>query len=623
MSDLATDKRDLADAQNTPSEARTSAGPEVSPDSGGSPQKKKLNARRKKRIRTLIIALAVILIAGGAIAYGVVRLFFTPEKVYPLTGFVYRGSLMNQIQGYGTVKPVDSADIAVKQSGTVLEVYAMVDAMVSVGDPLFLMDGSLIDKAITDVEKEIEGLEKEIADIEKEIAAMAEENENLRKGQQETFEGTVLHAPFSGKLVDAPKHKIGDALQAGDALGLFIDDSVMKLTLYFSYAYENDIARGMQADISIPQSMSVLKGTVERVEKIRRVTSQGTVLFEVEFSVANPGALTKGMEATATLKAANGELIIPAESGALEYREEETLFLTTGGRVTVYNIRDYYEYQAGDVLAQVEYIKDDSKLEANLQAIENKYLTIEGRQESIAQKRESIAQQRLLYDELLVVSPIDGTVRYNRAVVGEKVDPGAAVVSVVNTQSMIVEAQIDERDVNSVYSGLMVNLEQWTNEGPQYFMGVIDSVSMEGKNEWGVTYFPAVIKVDNFGTLRENMGINFTANTDERYDILVAPVEAVKNTSLGNMLFIKADEPPEGALPPEGIPDNIILPDGFYAVPVECGMGNTSGIEILSGAYEGAEVYLQDVDYDPNADMGGNGDMGGADDMGGKIVRVG
>ena len=143
----------------------------------------------------------------------------------------------------------------------------------------------------------------------------------IQKGLDEIYEKIAslnVYAPFSGKLQDVKIHK-GDVVMEGSELGTLIDDSKMRLKLYFSYGYENNIKVGQSARVSIPSSMSVVEGKVEAIEKVRKVTLEGTVLFAVDILLDNPGALTAGMEATSELRAADGSAITPAEAGTLEY----------------------------------------------------------------------------------------------------------------------------------------------------------------------------------------------------------------------------------------------------------------------------------------------------------------
>ena len=65
--------------------------------------------------------------------------------------------------------------------------------------------------------------------------------------------------------------------------------------------------------------MSEVGGTVSSVESSSHISSDGVKLVRVNITVNNPGTLTKGMAATATVNAGAAGVIYPAESGSLEY----------------------------------------------------------------------------------------------------------------------------------------------------------------------------------------------------------------------------------------------------------------------------------------------------------------
>jgi multidrug efflux pump subunit AcrA (membrane-fusion protein) len=175
---------------------------------------------------------------------------------------------------------------------------------------------------------------------------------------------------------------------------------------------------------------------------------------------------------------------------------------------------------------------------------------------------------------------------------------------------MMVEAQVDERQVSQVRPGMPVEINIWMMDGQTTLPGVVKSVNMTPTdNSMGmsgaVNYYPAVFEMENFsGMLMSGQGVDYRLVVEQKFDILVAPVIAVKNTEQGTCVFIKSETRPENAIDlGEGI-----VPPGFFAVPVECGIGNEEGIEIISGVEEGAEVFTQVIELDT---MNQNGMRGG------------
>ena len=71
-------------------------------------------------------------------------------------------------------------------------------------------------------------------------------------------------------------------------------------------------------------------------------------------------------------------------------------------------------------------------------------------------------------------------------------------------------------------------------------------------------------------------------------DCVIAPVQAVKYTEQGTCLFIRAETQPENAILDLG---EDVVPKGFYAVPVEVGLTDNYGAQIISGVDADVEVF--------------------------------
>ena len=229
------------------------------------------------------------------------------------------------IYGSGSTKAKQSEDISVSAKGVVKEVYVSTGDSVKAGTPLFSIEGSSLEDDMETAEKELKDYTDQLADVNENIA-------NLN-----------LTAPFDGKALDVTV-KLDDVITVGQKLGTYIDDSKMRLKLYFSYAYEKDIKKGMSAQVSIPSTMASVKATVEKVEMIKKVTTEGTVLFEVSLVMDNPGTLSKDMPATAVIKSSSGESMMPSDTGKLENYREADLSAKAAGTVTAVNLHNFYSF---------------------------------------------------------------------------------------------------------------------------------------------------------------------------------------------------------------------------------------------------------------------------------------
>jgi len=604
MSDISSSEQEeiasqTADGQPATLEtAAEQSAPTPAPAPSQPPQpKRKKNAkkrRRRRKVIKVIVGLLVTLILLAGIAGGMYWLFTREKPVHYITEMTYRGMLETAVQGWGYVRPVESADIAVVAKSKIKDTFFFMGDTVYEGDLLFTLDPE-------DIDKEIEAFNTQIADIQKKIDKVNQDLAVILGDAAERQANLTVTAPFSGQMVDAAALRVGDYVTVGERVGVMVDDSNLTLSLYFSYAYEDVVEVGQYADISIPATMSVIPGQVSQINKVRRISPEGTTLFEVILSLWNPGTLTAGMEASAVIRTAI-EDVYPSETGRLSYGRTESIFIKAPGRLVFVDVMNYLDYTEGTELCRIEYREDNAQVDLLQQEIR-------GYRQEIGKIEEDIELTMRKYDTLDVKAPMSGTIMYNNLTPGATVDPGLAVISIAKLDKMMVEAQVDERQVSQVRTGMSVQINVWMMDGIYTMFGVVKSVSMTPAENYysmggSVNYYPAVFEIENYsGMLMSGQGVDYRLVVEQRLDIVIAPVIAVKNTEFGTCVFIRTDERPDNAIDlGEGI-----VPPGFFAVPVECGIGNENGIEILSGVTEGVEVFTQIIPLDQLDQYGGRG----------------
>ena len=233
--------------------------PAVTPGTGGPKKKKKKGMSRGARIALTIIILAAIAIAVAVVLY----LFIFKEdtsKGAAMTDFVSIGSIQSTVEGSGTTKAKDSATITPNAGGTVLELYVKEGDKVEAGQQLYRMDDAAAQQAVTDAQKTVDNCAKELQAI------------------YDAAKDLTIRAPHAGKLMDvADTLKVGDDVAAGTKIATVADDTRLKLSLYFNYAYEGQISAGQSAQVSVPAIMGQLTGRVEKVNMVRFISPEGGV----------------------------------------------------------------------------------------------------------------------------------------------------------------------------------------------------------------------------------------------------------------------------------------------------------------------------------------------------------
>lgn len=537
--------------QETPAGAQTpAAAPAKKP-----PAKK----RSPRKTRNMIIALVVVaaLAVGGVFLY---RFLTNQKKVNSeiQTSPVSYGSIQSKVTGSGNAMAKESAAITLTAGGIVEEVFVTAGDNVTAGQPLYTISSK-------EAQDKLDNLNSE-------MKALLEQANNL-----------TVRAPFAGKLQDVKEFQPDQPVSTGQEVATLVNDKKLKLSLYFSYAYEKEIYVGQSVQVSIPAVMQSYPGTVEKINKVSFISPEGAVHFEAVIVFDNPGTLTADMDASAVLKAADGSDIYPYQNGKTEFYEIRTITAKADGPVTgVGNLLNYANVSAGEALL---------------------YLGSDTIDEKIKAKQEEINAAQKEFDNFNAVSPIDGTVTSCTLTPGAEVKSGDTVITISNTTNMVVEITVDDRNISFVQPGMTVDLTDWNQN---VFVGTVSSINMaKAESSNGMTNYPVTLTVDNAdGSLLAGMYLDYSFVASQSDNCMMVPMQSVKYVSGSegetySVVFIRADQKPENAVDleiPETMPGETPKypsPDqGFYPVKVETGLNDDYNVEIKSGLNGDEEVFV-------------------------------
>lgn len=523
---------------------------------------KDMPKKKRRRIRNRIIALVVL----AALALGGWTLWkkvFSEEEgeMEVVTDTVQYGSITSMVEGSGLTKAKNSESITLATAGTVQEVYVTEGQMVSQGDPLFLVESEGARTAVDSARTELEGLQKQMSTLQKDIA------------------GLNLAPTYPGKLMECATLNPGDTIAKGQKVATLADDTTLRLTQYYSYAYEGMLSAGQSVEVSIPALMTSLTGTVEKVYMVSRITPEGSKLFSAEITIKNPGTLTAGMTASATANV-GGETVYPYEAAELEYNRVGDLCSTVSGTVLSSDLVDYLQVSAGQVLVRIDGEDSESEIFALQERIDD------------AAEKLATAEKNLANCE--AVAPISGTVMGLMLSPGMEFSDNTAALTIADTSTIIVDATVDERNVSYVKPGAYVEVDQWGS----VYSGVVDSLSLNSRAENGVARYPMVISVDNYdGTLMTGSYINYSLTASQNDNCLIVPIQCVKTVTMedgsaGDVVFVQGDRPDNAV---EVDLEMVGVPEGFWAVPVETGIADEYYVEIKSGVEADTVVFTQMV----------------------------
>ena len=544
--------------------------PAASPASPPGRPKPKFN---KRKVRQAVIAGAVVvaLAAGGFLLYR----FLTKQDSASSeiqTQAVQYGTIQSKVTGSGNAKAKESAAITLTAGGTVQEVFVSPGDTVTAGQPLYTIFSQEAQDQVTQAQTQVDNLNKE-------MSALLEDANNL-----------TVRAPFAGKLINVKEFQPDQEVAKETAVATLVNDKKLKLSLYFSYAYENQIHTGQSVQVSIPTVMGTYTGTVEKINKVRFISPEGAVHFEAVLVFDNPGTLTAGMDASATLTASDGSAIYPYENGKTEYYETREIVTKAAGPVVSQgNLMDYADVSAGEALLTL----GSSTINENIMS---KQKEIDEAQKKLADAQKGLA-------DFNAVSPIDGSVTSCTLTPGTEVKSGDTVVTISNTTNMVVDITVDDRNIAFVQPGLTVELSDWNGNT---FIGTVTAINMgAAESQNGMTNYPVTLTVDNQdGSLLAGMYLDYSFVASQSDNCMMVPMQSVKNIpgedgSTDSVVFIRADKRPENAVdleipePEPGQPPMYPSPeDGFYPVKVETGLNDDYNVEIKSGLNGDEEVFV-------------------------------
>ncbi|MDB7899599.1 HlyD family efflux transporter periplasmic adaptor subunit [Flavonifractor plautii] len=519
--------------------------------------------KKKRKGRGKTIA-GILIVAAIAIALVVLVWYFVfredGSKGEVMTDFVTRGSIQSMVEGSGTTKAKDSATVT-PGSGTILELFVQEGDQVTAGQQLYRMDDTTARDAVTEAQKSVDNCNKELQAVYDKIAELS------------------ITAPHAGNLREVADLKVGDTVKEGDTIATLVNDTKLRLSLYYSYAYEGDIKVGQTAQISIPAIMAPVTGKVEQINKVRFVSPEGATHFEVVLVLDNPGTLAEGMDASAGLTAADGTPIYPYQNGKLEYYESTKITAKATGPVERVSLLNYGDVKAGQLLVQLGAKDTDEEIASKENALK-----------AAQEKLEEATKELEKYN---AVAPIDGTVLQCSLTEGQEVSSGQGI-TIADTSQMIIEIQVDERNARYIKAGMMVDINQY---GTPY-VGIVESVSMTASGENGVASIPAVVTVDNYdGSMIPGTYAEYSFVASESEDCLTVPVQAVKYVSFANVQLPETLDADPSAGMDDGMMDDGMMDDGMMdggmmdGGMVDGGMVDggmvDGGVEALPQSYSG------------------------------------
>ena len=526
------------------------------------PQRNKYaSSKKKKRMPKWLKVLIPLLIVAGIVAgaYFIVQNITKKNDPGVIEGTVMTGTLADQITGWSTISAKTKAEYGVGLTGTVTDIAVTAGQTVMAGDLLFTIDPEALRAELDRAEKTLSAAQTALQDAAAKLSF------------------TEVTAPFTGKLIKAAEIKVGDIGSENMTVGTLVDDQTMRLELYFARGFFGKIKVGQAATVSLPAQMQEISGKVVQIDDVEK-PMDGSICFRVYIDFKNPGILAAGDTATASVTTAEGALT-PVGAGAMDYSRSEELQLKAGGEISYVYLMEYGTYAAGQRLAAINTDLLREQIDMAQTAYDNAFKEAEELRGKVANTE--------------IRSEIDGMVTGLVIEIGSKLDNSTTpVITVSNTSSLVMNMNVDELDISKLSLGMNVDI---SSDSGAYAMGTIIDISYTATastDMWSgmSASFPAVVSLENDGTLLPGMSVNYTITATVKDMCLMVPSTAITYTEDGSTVVFVKEGQDFTYDRVEGLPEDQV-PVGFYPVAVTAGLSDATNTEI-EGLEEGTTVYV-------------------------------
>ncbi|HHW07245.1 MAG TPA: efflux RND transporter periplasmic adaptor subunit [Clostridia bacterium] len=530
-----------------------------------------------------IVVIVLIVLGGGYYAYQ--QLIPPPEEenqgpVYS-TKPVTRGDISVGVEVVGSLNPTSGGGIQVpgyRGSGGIT--YLIEEILVKEGDEV--KKGQLLVRLkAPDLESQIKSLERKILEDKKDIAELL----NIPVAEVDRLDasrGITLTTPIGGRITELQVRE-GEELKLGQIVAKVVDDSRFRLVAKLTPWEFQNVQIGQKVALRFAQFDGIIVGRVTDVnfEPVAEPASsladpykpagsgqaneEHVYVHWVSIEADNPGLIRTGMLAEVGLPVDPKAETIDAFSARWTrypsvvdgYVDEETIYSRAEAIVTNVYVKNGQKVNPGDKI--VSLAGDDARQ------------TIDAKVNELRDKEDELQRLYDQYNNLDILSPMDGVVAYIETDVGRTLTPGEWLGHIYNTSDMRMWSTVDDIDVLLVQQGAKVQVTVDALPG-RTFEGEVNRVSTMGRDRDGMTMFEVDIKVVGSPELRPGMSARAFIQAGSAENVLLAPVEAIFEEDGRSMV-------------------EVLNPDGTVkVVPITVGLMDDRYAEVKEGLEEGELV---------------------------------
>lgn len=546
----------------------------------------------RKWIKRIIAMVLVVLLLGGG--YFIYRRFQAPGASANANYMVARaqiGDIEINVSASGTVVAAVTQEVVPLISGTVEKLEVKEGDRVKEGDVIAVIDD--------------ESLQQEIEKLENNLK---QQNLSLSK-LKDSLSDYYIKAPADGR-VKFLKAKVGEDVgtttRTYGALAIISTDGKMKVTV--KPKGNVSLVEGEKVLVRLEDGTEV-EGTVVETALDQMAGQQysqaGTSIGSVQVQIERDD-LPIGAKATVLKHDENSGEYVAIGEGTLDVNQGVNV-TGNNGKISVIYVKENSMVKRGDNLFKL----DDSDVRAN---IESQNLTIEQTQKELESKKSLLGNTE-------VKSPINGIITSLTVKVGDQVQQGKTIATIIDPTQLNVVVAVDELDIPKVKIGQKARVKVDAFPDMVFEGEVIKIADIGQSSGGGVTTFDVTISIKDPGDIRIGMSATAEIQVESKKGVVLIPIEAVQERN-GEKYVIMASSPSQkesgsgeaaeesqaseaetarnrnwawGGITTGNRGENAQTGSFFRGVSfrkVEVGLTNETYAEIISGVEEGEEVII-------------------------------
>lgn len=504
-------------------------------------------------IAVLVLSLATVMFVNFTKPAKKVDQYFTQTKVKT-------GSITITVAANGTVSSTTSVDVSSQNNGTLQTLNYKEGDRVKKGDILATIQDDTLTEDISRAEN----------NLKQQSLSMTKLNDGLAN--------LSIKSPADGRvktIMARVGEDTGVTTKSYGALAVISTDGKMKMMV----EPEKDVAVPVQTGDLVKVTLSngtVVDGTIVDATG---TGSQPPTPGSIQVEIARDD-LTVGT--SATVAKSDGTVI---GQGSLEINKGIDV-IGGNGVISKISVTENKIVKRGSTLFTLKNIDVKS--------------SIDSQNISIQQAQSDLESKKAQLNGTSITSPFDGVIVTQTVKVGDSMQQGKVIATIMDLSQMQAVVTVDELDIAKVQIGQKANITLDALPGKE-FTGKVTKINDIGAPSNGVTTYDVTVIIDKPDQIKVGMTSNATIEVSSKDHVLVLPIEAVQGT--GDQRFVIIPGTPTGSPAPGAVnPNRINRPkqgngalNGMGAQNmrrVTVGLMNENDVEIVSGLKEGEPVLI-------------------------------